>query len=67
VIVLVALAMAADWIVANRFYAPREGVDAERAVAAEFAADEARAVAPPPVPPAPSTVPPPLPPSEVPA
>jgi hypothetical protein len=39
VIVLVALAMAADWIVANRFYTPREGVDAERLAAADFAAD----------------------------
>ena len=58
VIVLVALAMAADWIVANRFYAPREGAEAERAAAAEFAAEESHAVAPPPVPPA---VPPPVP------
>ena len=30
VIVLVALAIAADWIVANRFYAPRETDEAER-------------------------------------
>ena len=66
VIVLVALAMAADWIVANRFYAPREGAEAERS-AAEFAAQESRAVAPPPVPPAPPSVPPPLPSAEVPA
>ena len=58
VIVLVALAMAADWIVANRFYAPREGAEAERAAAAEFAAEESHAAAPPPVPPA---VPPPVP------
>jgi hypothetical protein len=64
VIVLVALAMAADWIVANRFYAPREGAEAERAAAAEFAAEESHAVGPPPVPPA---VPPPVPSPEVPA
>jgi len=64
VIVLVALAMAADWIVANRFYAPRDGAEAERAAAAEFAAEESHAVGPPPVPPA---VPPPVPSPEVPA
>ncbi len=40
VIVLVALAIAADWIVANRFYAPRETDEAERP-AAEFAAEAA--------------------------
>ena len=49
VIVLVALAMAADWIAANKFYAPREGAEAERAAAVEFAAEEA-GVTPPPVP-----------------
>jgi hypothetical protein len=43
-IVLAALAMAADWIVANRFYRPRETAAAERDAVAEFAdalADEA--------------------------
>jgi hypothetical protein len=68
VIVLVALAMAADWIAANRFYAPRDGVAVERAAAAEFAADESQAAAPPPVPPAaPPPVPPPRTQPEVPA
>jgi hypothetical protein len=79
VIVLVALAMAADWIAANRFYAPREGVDAERAAAAEFAAEAGPAGAAPPVPPLtsapplpstpplPPSGPPPVPPPEVPA
>jgi hypothetical protein len=59
VIVLVALAMAADWVVANRFYAPREGVDAERLAAADFAADtpSGGTSVPPPVP---AAVPPPL-------
>jgi hypothetical protein len=69
VIVLVALAMAADWIAANRFYAPREGIDAQRAAAAEFAADvpPADPAVPPPVPPAaPPSGPPPVPPLEVP-
>lgn len=36
-IVLAAVAMAADWIVANRFYKPRETADAERDAVAEFA------------------------------
>ena len=70
VIVLVALAMAADWIAANRFYAPREGIDAQRVAAAEFAADvpPAGLAVPPPVPPAaPPSGPPPVPPLEVPA
>jgi hypothetical protein len=70
VIVLVALAMAADWIAANRFYAPREGIDAQRVAAAEFAADvpPAGPAVPPPVPPAaPPSGPPPVPPLEVPA
>ena len=58
IILLTALIMAADWIVANRFYAPREGAEAERAAAAEFAAEESHAAVPPPVPPA---VPPPVP------
>jgi hypothetical protein len=43
-IVLAALAMAADWIVANRFYRPRETVETERDAVAEFTealADEA--------------------------
>jgi hypothetical protein len=61
-ILLAAVAMAADWIVANRFYAPREAAhDAARA-AAVFA--ETAAV-PPPIPPpvpAPPAVPPPGPP-----
>ena len=64
-IVLVALAMAADWIVANRFYAPREGVDAEPRPATAFAEGSAPAAGvavPPPVPPAASPVPPPVPP-----
>lgn len=70
VIVLVALAMAADWIAANRFYAPREGIEAQRVAAAEFAADvpPAGLAVPPPVPPAaPPSGPPPVPPLEVPA
>ena len=70
VIVLVALAMAADWIAANRFYAPREGIDAQRVAAAEFAADvpPVGLAVPPPVPPAaPLSGPPPVPPLEVPA
>ncbi|MFM7205780.1 MAG: BatA domain-containing protein [Planctomycetaceae bacterium] len=52
-IVLVALAMAADWIAANRFYAPREGVDTTPTAAAEFAEEESapRSSGPPPVPP----------------
>ena len=36
-IVLAALAMAGDWVVANRFYRPRETVNAERDAVAEFA------------------------------
>jgi len=73
VIVLVALAMAADWIAANRFYAPRERADGERAAAAEFAAEAAPAgtaasVPPlPSAPPLPPSAPPPVPPPEVPA
>lgn len=69
VIVLVALAMAADWIAANRFYAPREGIEAQRVAAAEFAADvpPVGLAVPPPVPPAaPPSGPPPVPPLEVP-
>lgn len=57
IIVLAALAMAADWIVANRFYAPREDLGAQPGVAAAFAAEAAGAAsslhpAPPPLPPA---------------
>jgi len=67
VIVLVALAMAADWIVANRFYAPRDDAEPTRAAAA-FAADGAEPGGPPPVPAAdPRPMPPPVPSSEVPA
>jgi hypothetical protein len=67
VIVLVALAMAADWMVANRFYSPREGVDAGQGAAATFAEEAAPAdrVVPPLVPPvsnASSPLPPPVPP-----
>jgi hypothetical protein len=55
VILLAALAMAADWIVANRFYAPRDGAEAAPTAAAAFAAAPAGGasggVAPPPVPP----------------
>jgi hypothetical protein len=36
-IVLAAVVMAADWIVANRFYRPRETAEGERDAAAEFA------------------------------
>jgi hypothetical protein len=36
-IVLAAVAMAADWIVANRFYRPRESAEAEHDAVAEFA------------------------------
>lgn len=36
-ILLAAVAMAADWIVANRFYAPRDDAAPERDVATEFA------------------------------
>ncbi len=53
VIVLVALAMAADWIVANRFYAPREtGGDARQGAAVTFAEESVSAdrVVPPPPP-----------------
>ena len=36
-IVLAAAVMAADWIVANRFYRPRETADGKRDAVAEFA------------------------------
>jgi hypothetical protein len=59
---LAAAALAADWIVANRFYAPREGADVALGAAATFA----EAADPGPAPPLPSppisTGPPPLPP-----
>lgn len=69
-IVLAALAMAADWIVANRFYAPREGIDVAPGAAETFAVETAAApaaeLAPPPVPAADAlagaTRPPPVPP-----
>jgi len=51
-IALAALAMAADWIVANRFYAPRDDAVGPTAAAA-FAADAAAPVVPPAVPPPP--------------
>lgn len=38
VILLVAAVMAGDWIVANRFYSPREGLEAGPGLATEFAA-----------------------------
>jgi len=44
-VVLAALAMAADWIVANRFYAPREQLGAVPGAAAAFAAEVADAAA----------------------
>lgn len=52
-IALAALAMAADWIVANRFYAPRDDAVGPTAAAA-FAADAAAPVVPPAVPPPPA-------------
>jgi hypothetical protein len=66
-ILLAAVVMAADWMVANRFYAPREGVGVEPRPAEAFmeavAAEPAPAAGPPPVPPPPSPpVPPPGPP-----
>jgi hypothetical protein len=53
VILLAALAMAADWMVANRFYAPRAaaGQRTMEVIAESFA--EARPAVPPPVPAAP--------------
>jgi hypothetical protein len=58
IVVLAALAMAADWIVANRFYAPREDLGTQPGAAAAFAAEAAADVAAPSIP-----VPPPLPPA----
>lgn len=68
-ILLAAVAMAADWIVANRFYAPREAADGTPRPAEVFAEKAATAPAaatgpppiPPPVPPPPAG-PPPVPP-----
>jgi hypothetical protein len=45
IILLTALVMAADWIVANRFYAPREEIAAGASTAAEFAAAAEEATA----------------------
>ena len=72
IILLAALAMAGDWIVANRFYAPRDDAHAATAAAsfAEVTAGDGEAVpslpdrspTPPPVPPpAPRPSPPPVP------
>jgi len=67
-LLLAAAVLAADWIVANRFYAPREGADAGTGAAAAFAESETPAPAlqpPPPTPtppPASRPGPPPLPP-----
>jgi hypothetical protein len=57
VILLAALAMAADWIVANRFYAPRDEASGRPAV--DFRSDVAATAGggPPPVPAAPPPVP----------
>jgi hypothetical protein len=64
IILLAALAMAADWVVANRFYAPRdvEQTPAAEAFARELESPSGRSVVPPPVPPRPVAVPPPPPP-----
>ncbi|MFM7243246.1 MAG: BatA domain-containing protein [Planctomycetaceae bacterium] len=72
-ILLAAIAMAADWVVANRFYAAREGVEEQQGAAVAFAEESAdtaaAAVDPtsgvvpgPPAPPRPRGSPPPLPP-----
>ena len=45
IILLAAVAMAADWIVANRFYAPREEIGVGASPAAEFAAAAGEAAA----------------------
>jgi len=62
IILLAALAMAADWIVANRFYAPRavEETPAAEAFARELESPQG-SVVPPPLPPRPVAVPPPPP------
>jgi hypothetical protein len=61
---LAAAVLAADWIVANRFYAPREGADAAPGAAATFAEAAELEPAPPDSsgPPLPRRKPPPLPP-----
>lgn len=51
VIVLAALAMAGDWIVANRFYAAREGIDVAPGAAETFAVEAAATPAAQPLPP----------------
>jgi hypothetical protein len=72
-ILLAAIAMAADWVMANRFYAAREGVEEQQGAAVAFAEESAdiaaAAVDPepgvlprPPTPPRPRGEPPPLPP-----
>jgi hypothetical protein len=62
-IVLAAVAMAADWIVANRFYAPREEQAADRPTPAALAERPPPAPGtPPPVPRPSPPVPPPVPP-----
>jgi hypothetical protein len=70
-LLLAACLLAIDWVLANRFYAPRSGADPEAGAAERFVesvaatnGDEAAqaAVLPPPVPPPPSpALPPPLP------
>ena len=67
-ILLAAIAMAADWVMANRFYGAREGVVQEGGAAAAFAEESADAAASA-ADAAPATVsgPPPLPPSSSPA
>lgn len=64
-VVLAALAMAGDWIAANRFYAPREAEAGAAAAVDEMEAAAPGPIEPPPIPhpPAPSAVvPPPVPP-----
>ena len=61
IIMLAALAMAGDWIVANRFYAPREDANAATA-AASFAEETPPDGEPLPSPPGQSPTPPPVPP-----
>ena len=67
IIVLAALAMAGDWIAANRFYGPRDGSESAPAAAAGFGGEPTTASQPPVPPatvvgPAGSPGPPPLPP-----
>ena len=56
-ILLVAAVMAADWIVANRFYAPRDGLADGASPAEEFAAAAVEAGGAGPAVPRPSTMP----------